>query len=293
VSRPILVTGIGGPTGRSLADQLVSRGFTVLGVDLAPVTHAGVRCERVPAATDPAFLGTLRRIAADAGARLVIPTVTEEITVPGLGAPGGARVVVGPRPAVTVAADRWFTCRRLTAARVPVPRHALPSHVPTPADVTANVGRPFLSRPRSSRCARGVAVHGDPVTAGIELMDDTTILQEYAPGQEYAVNLYLARNPGHDLAVVLARTRPARGHVGPAMAVRRVSAPDVAEVAHRAARAIGLTGPVAVGVRRAADGTPLVLEVDARFGAHSAHAHEVLDALLAEHLPALDVPAVE
>lgn len=283
MSGPVLVTGVGGPAGRSLTDQLLGRGIDVVGVDLAAVAHPGVRCLRVPAATDPGFLPALRRVTAETGARLVIPTVTEELCVPGLATGGGARVVVGPRAAVAVAADKWLTCRRLAAAGVAVPRHALPSHVPTPADITAALGTPFLSKPRRGRGGRGVAVHDRP--AGIELMDDATVLQEYAPGEEYAVNLYLARDAGRDLVVVLAKTELAGGHVGNALAVRRVSAPDVAEVAHRAARAIGLTGPADIDVRRRADGTPVVLEINARFGAHSAHATEVLDALLAEHLP--------
>jgi carbamoyl-phosphate synthase large subunit len=42
-----------------------------------------------------------------------------------------------------------------------------------------------------------------------------------------------------------------------------------------------------VDVRRRADGTPVILEINARFGANSHHAPEVLDALLAEHTGAL------
>ena len=37
-------------------------------------------------------------------------------------------------------------------------------------------------------------------------------------------------------------------------------------------------------MRRRADGVPVVLEINARFGANSAHAPEVLDRLLDEYL---------
>jgi carbamoyl-phosphate synthase large subunit len=42
-----------------------------------------------------------------------------------------------------------------------------------------------------------------------------------------------------------------------------------------------LTGPVDVDIRRLADGTPVVLEVNARFGANSTYAPELLDMALA------------
>ena len=293
--RPILVTGVGGAAGRSLVDQLLERGLGVVGVDRTPVWHAGAHCARVPAATDPGFVPALLDIATGTGARLVIPTVADEIGVPGLDIlgldqpGGGPPVVVGPRRAVAVAADRWLTCRRLDDAGVPVPRHALPSRLTTPDGVADELGLPFLSRPRRGG---GKAVHSDP--AVVPSLADTMILQEYVPGEEYSVNLYLGRDPYRDLVVVLQRPR-AGGRVGrarsAAFAVRRVSAPDVADVAYRAARAIGLTGPADIAVRRRADGTPVVLNIDARFGTHSAHAHEVLDAVLTEHLPAHARPA--
>lgn len=277
--RPILVTGVGGPAGRSLVDQLLGRGFDVVGVDLGPVRHARVRCARVPAADDPGFAMALLGIATGTDARLVIPTVTEELAVPelgslGLDSPGGPRVVLGPLPAISVAADRWLTCQRLERAHVPVPRHALPSEVPTPADIVDRLGLPFVSRPRRGG---GVVLHADPVSEPPVPVDDSAVLQEYVPGEEFTVNLYLGRNPYRDLVVVLLRS---------GATVRRVSAPDVADVAHRAARAIGLTGPADIDVRLRADGTPVVLGITARFGRHSAHASEVLDAVLAEHLPA-------
>ena len=47
--------------------------------------------------------------------------------------------------------------------------------------------------------------------------------------------------------------------------------------------AVRLQGPLDVDIRRRADGTPVVLEVNARFGANSAHAPEILTALLTNY----------
>jgi D-alanine-D-alanine ligase-like ATP-grasp enzyme len=63
--------------------------------------------------------------------------------------------------------------------------------------------------------------------------------------------------------------------------VQRVDAPDVAELAITAGRALGLSGPLDIDIRRRADNVPVVLEINARFGIHIAQAPEVLDAALA------------
>ena len=48
--------------------------------------------------------------------------------------------------------------------------------------------------------------------------------------------------------------------------------------------ALGLHGPVDVDIRRRRDGQPVVLEVNARFGANIQHAPEVFERVVAEHL---------
>jgi carbamoyl-phosphate synthase large subunit len=116
--------------------------------------------------------------------------------------------------------------------------------------------------------------------------DDSRIVQEFLPGQEYVVNLYLARLPENDVVQVFEKTELRDGETGNAVSVRAAHVPDVAVLARTAAAAIGLTGPADVDIRRRADGRPAVLEINARFGAHSARTPAVLDALLAERLGA-------
>jgi carbamoyl-phosphate synthase large subunit len=64
----------------------------------------------------------------------------------------------------------------------------------------------------------------------------------------------------------------------------RVDEPDIAELALDAAEAIGLSGPIDMDIRRRWDGTAVVLDVNARFGANIAYAPEVLDAALEDFL---------
>jgi predicted ATP-grasp superfamily ATP-dependent carboligase len=149
----------------------------------------------------------------------------------------------------------------------------------------------MLSKPRVSRGGRGVVVYEGDNRDEILLLDDHSIIQEFVPGTEYAPNLYCHAN-GEVTVVVLEKTALAQGRVGNAVSVQRVEAPDVAAVAVATVQLLGLLGPVDIDIRRRADGTPVVLEVNARLGANSAHAPEVLSALLQEvtpHYPTLFV----
>lgn len=274
----VVITGVGGPAGRSVAAGMRERGVGVLGVDMAPVELDGVATARVPRALDRRFGPALAAVARDAGAALVVPTVDEELPVLARCGLAGVAVAVGRAPAVAAADDKWLTALLLAHAGVAVPRSALAGSAPDD-ELDALLGSPHVAKPRTARGARGVRLQ-----LGGGRAEPGTLLQEWAPGTEYAVQLYVA---ALDVVVVLEKTALAGGDIGNATAVRRVDAADVGATALAAARGLGLTGAVDVDVRRRADGTPLVLELNARFGAHAAHAPEVLDALVVERLPTM------
>ena len=112
-------------------------------------------------------------------------------------------------------------------------------------------------------------------------LDDHFILQEFMSGADYAPNLFIGRD-GQAIAVVIEKTKLKEGIVGNAAEVRRVTAPDVAELAIAAAKVMGFVGPLDIDIRRRADGKPAVLEINARFGANIANAPEILEAALAD-----------
>lgn len=281
----VLVTGAAGPAGRSVLAQLTARGVAVVGVDAAPSGH-GPSLRRVPLAGDRYFVPELLRVARQVGADLLVPTVSEELPVlaaaRAAGCTAGLDVVIGSLDAVLCADDKWATYRRLAARGVAVPTSYLPGDPPTTAG-------PVVVKPRVGRGGRGVAVYAGPGAVPPQARD--TVVQEFAPGTEYAVNVY-RDDRGTEVVAVLEKTRLAQGRVGNGAAVRTCPAAegvDVAELARRACAALGLTGPADVDVRRRRSGEPVVLEANARFGAHSAHAPELLDAVLARF--AMAVPA--
>ncbi|WP_427128844.1 ATP-grasp domain-containing protein [Pseudarthrobacter sp. S9] len=286
----ILVTGIGGPAGRAIAAQLRARGIPVLGTDIRELpAEAGVTVVAVPPATDPEMASALRRLIAREGINLVIPTVSEELphiaaARAGLGA--DVRVIIGDPGAVALANDKLFTAWQLRQAGVPVPRFGVPGDFADAGAAMAALGGPVVVKPRVSRGGRGVIVVDGTVGMDWASLPEGQIVQEFIPGTEYGPMVFgtPAHNSAAPFAVVVEKTELAHGNVGNAVSTRRVEtgeATDVGNVAMAAVRALGLTGPVDVDVRRRADGTPVVLEVNARFGANSEAAPELLDAVLA------------
>lgn len=285
----VLVTGAGGPAGRSLLSQLAERGISAIGVDMEPVTDVPAeRIYRVPAAVDPAMMPALREITEREGVTLIIPTVSEEL--PHLAAAshqfgaGVAVCVADPGP-VAVAHDKLRTAVWLRARGVPVPSFATPEDYRSTAAAFMALGGPLVVKPRISRGGRGVrlADHADQLAWATVGPGD--LVQRFLPGTEYAAAAYLGR-PGADeapLVAVLEKIELAAGRVGNGVTVRRLldgEADDVAAVAVAAVAALGLHGPVDVDVRRDVDGVARVLEVNARFGAHSASVPELLDRVL-------------
>jgi carbamoylphosphate synthase large subunit len=275
-----LVTGVGGPAGGNVTTLLLERRHQVVGTDMRLLQPPGIRFYQVPPADAPDYLTTIHALAVKEQVDLIIPTVSEELPV-------FARdwtwkdipVSISAAQAVQVANDKYLTNRLLSNQGVSVPRCALPSEVHSPEEVAQKIGWPCISKPRVGRGGREVAWHSEEDWPVIATLDDRYILQEFAAGTDYAPNLYIGPD-GQAVVVTLQKTELKEGIVGNAKQVQRVQAADVAKVALAAARAVGLTGPLDIDIRRRADKVPVVLEINARFGANIRYAPEVLDATL-------------
>ncbi len=276
-----LVTGVGGPAGRNVTDLLLERNHAVVGTDIQAIEHAGIEFVLVPPAISPVFLSSIRKIAENMQVDWIIPTVSEELPVFARDWEWGDRfpTLISSSAAVRLADDKYLTAKTLSAKGVLVPRFVLPSQVNSPADIARLIGWPCISKPRIGRGGREVNLLTEKDWPLILKLDDRTILQEFATGTDYAPNVFVGK-VGVPLAVVLEKTELKQGIVGNAKAVMRVEAPDIAKIASDAALALGLTGPLDIDVRRRKDGVPLVLEINARFGANIRHAPEILDAFL-------------
>lgn len=297
----ILITGARGPAGQALLAQFAEARHNhhrIIGVDMRPVDHPVLHAAaQVPAADDPEMIEHLSELVHRHDIDVIIPTVQEELPIVARAAEEcllyPARVVVSAPEDVEVSCDKYRTMLHLEETWVPIPRFTRPEFHRDPASVGEAVGDHAIIKPREGRGSRGVReIHPDLLSrdewADIE---ENAVIQEFAPGQEFAPMVYIPPGDAPPTVVVVEK------FCGPdykAHEVRRVPAdryPDVGRIALGAARELGLRGPVDVDLRCLADGRPVVLEVNARFGANSALAPEILDALL-EDLTADLVPGL-
>ncbi len=276
-----LVTGVGGPAGRNVANLLLERHHSVVGTDIRTIEHAGIEFMLVPPAASPVFLSSIREVAENTQADWIIPTVSEELPIFAGKWEWGERfpILISSGEAVRLADDKYLTADTLLKNGVPVPRFVLPSQVQSPADIARLIGWPCISKPRIGRGGREVNLLTEKDWPLILKLDDHYVLQEFATGTDYAPNVFIGK-AGAPLVIVLEKTELKEGIVGNAKEVLRVDAPDIAKIASDAALALGLTGPLDIDIRRRKDGVPLVLEINARFGANISHAPEILDAFL-------------
>jgi carbamoylphosphate synthase large subunit len=277
----LLVTGVGGPAGRSVITMLLARQHRVVGADMRLINAEGIQFYQIPVADSPDLLSKVYSIAVKEQVDWIIPTVSEELPVFARGWQWEDEfpVLVSKARAVEIANDKYLTAKTLASWNVSVPRFVLPSQVHSPEEVALKIGWPCISKPRIGRGGREVSLRKVEDWPLVSTMSDRYILQEFAPGTDYAPNVYIGPN-GKNVVIVLEKTELKEGIVGNASKVQRVDEMDVANLALAAARAIGLSGPLDIDIRRRTDGNPTVLEINARFGANIQHAPEVMDAVL-------------
>jgi len=279
--RHALVTGVGGPSGEAAVTALKARGFRVTAVDMREVRHAADAFVRLPPAADSGFIDALREIVATHEVDWLFPTVSDELVKVADAAEGfrraGVAVYIGTPQAVRLCHDKWETARHLERAGVPVPASALGA---SDAPAVQALGFPVISRPRVGRGGRGVVVHDH---AGVSPVSPDVIWQAFMSGTEYDVLLMRHPDPPHAVLArqVFEKTVLREGRVGNATELEPVTAEDIGSLAESAARALGITGPMDMDVRRDASGAPRVLEVNARIGAHTLRAPDIFAALFA------------
>lgn len=277
----VLVTGVGGPSGRAAVRALRERGFGTVGTDMRTVAHEAERFYQVPAATAPDYLRRLDQILDEERVDFLFPTVSEELVIVAGHAVTlrgrGIAVCSAPPEAARVCNDKWLTCECLKAAGVAIPESALGQAGEAPVEA---LGFPRVSRPRVGRGGRDVVVHDG---AGVSPAAEAPLWQRFCPGTEYDVLLVRHPRPPHKILsfTVFEKTVLREGRVGNAEELVAVDAPDVARLAVAAVAAVGLTGPADIDIRRDAAGTPRLLEINARIGAHSLKAPALFDALVA------------
>ena len=299
--RRLLITGIGGPAGIALGEQLAERAargaeLDWVGVDIQPIDDPNYpRSALVARADDAGYPHDMRQAIVRFEPDLVIPTVADELPqmavlaeAMGIRTPGaGSAVMISSAPATAIAADKLLTMWALDRAGVAIPRFAVATDFADARAALAWGGGPIVVKPRVSRGGRGVVLVETPDDLDWTTTGAVQIVQTFAGGDEYSPQVYRSPLTGESTVVVLQKTELKQGRVGNAVSTVRVDGDevrDVVDTAVAAVEALDLTGPLDLDIRRDDSGTPVVLEINARFGANSAKAPELLGAALGEWL---------
>src|SRR3972149_5234860 len=111
--QPVLITGVGGPAGKSAAAYFRAKGFFVIGTDVRDVTTEVDEFYTVPLALEPSYMPAILSNIRAKHPTLFIPTVTEELNVvarhKGEIEAAGCRVFISPPDAVDIANDKLKT----------------------------------------------------------------------------------------------------------------------------------------------------------------------------------------
>ncbi|MFV0451885.1 MAG: ATP-grasp domain-containing protein [Propioniciclava sp.] len=258
----VLVTGVGGPAAIGFM-HLASREVEFIAADIDPHA-AGLYMvppdHRVllPRGEDPTYVEAVRSVCREFAVDVIVPTVDVELLPLARArdtfAADGVEVICSPERALEVCLDKALLVEVCAAADCPVPA----TEVLTPETA---ISYPMIVKPRGGSGSRGVTLiaRGEDLV-GVPL-DGSHLIQEYLPGEELSVDVFVRAN-GWVVAVV-PRVRD-KVDSGVAVAGRTVRDLEAMDVALQVAKATGVRGIANIQLRRRSDGTLALLEVNPR-----------------------------
>lgn len=263
----VLVTGAGGPAGVAVIRSLLARADVDVfaadmdgwasGLYLVPEDRRRI----VPPGRSEGFVDALIGMSRGDGIDVLFSTV--DVELPGLAARRDELAAVGTALAapshdtLVTCLDKYALVQRVDGkARIPVTR------LLNGDGVGADWTFPVIVKPRSGAGSRGVRLISDRGALEALGTDESIIIQENLPGEEFSVDV-LAGLDGEVIAAV-PRSRE-RVDSGVSIAGRTVRRAELSDTAAAVARAIGLTGVANVQLRYSSDGVPALLEVNPRF----------------------------
>jgi carbamoyl-phosphate synthase large subunit len=261
----ILMTGAGGPSAISVWKSLSAQ-HEIHMADMDPCA-AGLylvaedRRLLVPRGDAPELVPALLAACRARKIDLMLPTVDAEFVPLALARADfealGVALPISPLDCLRVCRDKHELLARVKGI-VPVPEYE-----PLTPEAAARVTSfPRFVKPRLGAGSRGA----EKITRREDLdalpQDGSILVQEYLPGEEYSVDVYV-RGDGRVIAAV-PRERM-KTDSGIAVTARTVDVPEVIAAARRVAEEIGVRYVANVQFKRAADGIFKLLEVNPRF----------------------------
>lgn len=290
----VLVTGAGGPAAVSFMNALQDPNLVLHAGDIdpyAPGLYLVPRERRhlLRRGNHPAFVVETLGLCQAQGIDILVPTVDSELQPLARAKKdflaAGIEVLCPSESTLALCLDKWELLQACSLD-VPVPKSELFT-----GRVRSVEQFPCIVKPRTGSGSRGVIRLDDLASFVASPRSPKLLLQEYLPGEEYSVDIYVGASGTLHAAVPRQRLKV---DSGVAITSRTVNDPKLIALAGAVARAITLRGVANVQFRRDRCGIPRLLEVNPRFaGAMSLTVHAganipqmAIDEILGRPLPA-------
>ena len=261
----ILITGAGGAAAISVWKSLGAEHELHM-ADMDPLAAGlylvpeGQRLI-IPRGDDPRLVDALHDACRARRIEMLLPTVDAEL-FPVAVARGrfeamGVTLPISSAECLRLCRDKQLLLDRVRG-QVPVP-----DYEPLTQEAADRVDSfPRFVKPRLGAGSRGVAKIERREDLDKQPKDGSVMLQEYLPGEEFSVDVYVRRD-----GIVVGAVPRERMKIdsGIAVASRTVNSPEIVQAAIRTAEIVGIRGVANVQFKRAADGVFKLLEVNPRF----------------------------
>jgi carbamoyl-phosphate synthase large subunit len=255
MKKRVLITGAGGPSGISFMQALDPKEFDIIMADMDP-NAAGLYLSPsvlLPGARETAFISKLLAVVLSERIDILVPTVDAEMEVINASRDlfDDVHLAMASTHVLDTCLDKWQLCNLLKETDL----------VPLSAIKLENWNIfPALVKPRRSAGARGIKIVHNREEL-IAAWQDDFVVQEYLPGREFSVDMFV-----NDVGLVIGCVPRQRLKIdsGIAVAAKTMKYPALEERAKSLVEKANLTGLLNVQLREDKAGLPRLMEVNAR-----------------------------
>ena len=261
----ILLTGAGGAAAISVWKSLEAQ-HTIFMVDIDPCA-AGlylVPADRrmiLPKGNHPDFVKTMLRICKERRIDVFIPTVDVELAPVSAEMKAfeaiGTKVPLSSAATLNICFDKHELLTRCKDI-IPVPNFILLNQ----NNIDSITDFPCFAKPRSGSGSSGIVVIRDKKMLAALPLDNTYLVQELLPGDEYSVDTYFDKNSQPIAAVPRLRMKIDSGI---AVASRSIKSTVLEDLAIKTGQAIGIQYVANIQFKQSKDGVFKLLEINPRF----------------------------
>ncbi|MBI2636153.1 ATP-grasp domain-containing protein [Candidatus Peregrinibacteria bacterium] len=284
----VLVTGAGAGVGQSIlkALKLSNVRTRIIAVDMDPLAAGLYRADAahvIPAAKDPRYIETLRKICMAEHVELLLIGTDVELEILARSRDEfeketGAKIIVSHPDTIAIADDKWKTAEFLESHDLPFVRSALPDSVD---DLIRDAGFPLAVKPRVGARSVGFQIVKDEKSLRTLLKTmKNAVVQEYLRDDdgEYTCGGFFYE--GECYGVISMQRWLRSGDTYKAIARRD---PKMEKFIEEVGKKLKITGPCNFQLRKSG-GTFKIFEINCRFsgttGAASALGFNVVNVLL-------------